>query len=128
VIHERVKALAETRNFGTITTLMKDGSPITHVMWVDADDDHILINTETHRLKYKNLERDPRVSVTIWDHDDPYHYVEVRGRVVDRVTGPQARQHIDELSQRYDGKLYDPQKISSERVILKIEPDRQRVY
>ena len=48
-------------------------------MWVDADDDHVLINTEVHRAKFKAVERDPRVTVMIWERENPYSYVEVRG-------------------------------------------------
>ena len=126
MIEDGIKDLAQARNFGTITTLTKDGSPATHVMWVDCDDEHMLINTETHRAKYKNVERDPRVSVVVWDNKDPYNYVEVRGSVVDKVAGPEALRHIHALSQKYDGKPYPEQNIRSERVILKIKPGRQR--
>ncbi len=126
MLDPEIKRLARGGNFGTITTLLRDGSPITHVMWVDADDDHMLINTEVHRAKFKNIQRDPRVSVVIWDADDPYRYAEARGRVIDTVTGPDARRHIDELSMRYMGKPYDAAMIKSERVILRIEPERQR--
>jgi PPOX class probable F420-dependent enzyme len=100
VLEPKVKSYAQGPNFGTITTLLKDGSPVTHVMWVDADDEHILINTEIHRTKYKNIQRDPRASVVVWEAADPYNYVEVRGRVIDEVRGPEARAHIDALSQR----------------------------
>jgi PPOX class probable F420-dependent enzyme len=127
MIEDFVKKLVQAPNFGTITTLLRDGSPATHVMWVDCDDDYILLNTETGRAKYRNIERDPRVSVAVWDQDDPIHYVEVRGRVVETITGPKARAHVDALSQKYDGKPYAGQ-IKTERVILKIAPDRQRGY
>ncbi len=128
MLDEKIKKLAQEANFGTITTLMRDGSPVTHVMWVDADDDHVLINTEIHRAKFKNVERDPRASVVVWDSEDPYSYVEVRGRVAEIVRGREARQHIDDLSIKYMGKPYDPSAIQSERVILKITPERQRSY
>ena len=126
MIEEGVKRLAKGPNFGTITTLNPDGSPATHVMWVDADDKHVLINTETGRAKYRNVQRDPRVTVTIWNADDPYDYVEVRGVVEETVAGPEARAHIDALSEKYEGKLYKESAIQTERVILKIRPTRQR--
>jgi PPOX class probable F420-dependent enzyme len=119
-----VKAFATARQFGTLTTLMPDGQPQTQVMWVDADDEHVLINTEPHRQKYKNMERDPRVAVTIWDPENPYRYVEVRGRVVGEVRGSPARAHIDALSQKYGGSDYPDDAIQTERVIIKIEPHR----
>ena len=101
---------------------------MTHVMWVDADDDHVLINTEVHRAKFKAVEGDPRVTVTIWAKDDPYTYGEVRGRVVETVRGPEARAHNDALSRKYRGRDYDPGNITSERVILRIAPDVQRAH
>jgi general stress protein 26 len=68
-----------------------DPRPLTHVMWADCDDEHLLTNTGRHRQKARNVRRDPRVTVTIWDATDPYRYVEVRGEVVETVTGPEAR-------------------------------------
>ena len=126
MLKDPIKKLAEGDNFGTITTLGPDGSPMTHVMWVDADDEHMLINTETGRAKYRNVRRDQRVSVTIWNGANPYEYVEVRGRVTETVTGAAAREHIDKLSMKYLGHPYDDNAIQTERVILKITPDRQR--
>jgi PPOX class probable F420-dependent enzyme len=107
MIDDAVRALAEAPNFAAFTTLLPDGMPMTHVMWVDADDTHVLINTEVGRQKYRNVERDPRVVVTVVDQDNPYRYAEVRGRVVERVTGPAARAHIDTLSRKYRGADYD---------------------
>ena len=125
MLDETVKALAQGPNFAALTTLLADGQPQTQVMWVDADDDCVLINTEIHRQKYRNVERDPRVTVTVMDANDPYHYAEVRGRVTDTIRGDQARQHIDELSNKYTGRPYFNE-IQSERVILRISPYRQR--
>lgn len=124
----RVARLAEGRNFATVTVLLSSGQPMTHVMWVDADTRHVLINTETHRAKFRAVERDPRVTVTIWKIDDPYTYVEARGRVVEIVRGAEARAHIDVLSRKYEGRDYDPAIIESERVLLRIEPDRVHVH
>jgi PPOX class probable F420-dependent enzyme len=125
LLEEKVKQLAKAPNYGTITTLLPDGSPATHVMWVDCDDEYVLINTETHRAKFANVRRDPRVSVVIWDEGDPYSYAEIRGEVVETIAGSVARDHIDELSQKYTGGPYK-NPIGSERVILKIAPTRQR--
>ena len=83
-----IRALAREANFAAFTVLLGSGQPMTHVMWVDAEDDHVLINTEVHRAKFLAIQRDPRVTVTIWQRDDPYHFAEVRGQVVETVTGP----------------------------------------
>jgi len=124
MIEDGVKALAQGKNFAALTTLMPDGQPQTHVMWVDCDDDHVLINTEVHRRKFKNVQADPRVTVAIWDAANPYSFAEVRGRVVETITGEQALASINALANKYTGADYSPE-IQSERVILKIAPDRQ---
>ena len=123
-LHPMVLELARAQNFAALTTLLPGGHPQTQVMWVDANEQHLLINTEVHRQKFRNVERDPRVTVTIWDKEDPYRFVEVRGEVVEKVKGQEARKHIDELSQKYRGKPYQTQ-IRSERVMLRIAPLRQ---
>jgi PPOX class probable F420-dependent enzyme len=123
-LDEELVRLASGPNFAMLTTLFPDGSPQTQVMWVDVDDEHVLVNTEVHRQKFSNVERDPRVAVTVWDAESPYRYVEVRGRVVGTVRGDEARRHIDGLSRRYRGRDYPAGNITSERVILEIAPDR----
>ena len=125
MIDEPARSMATQPNFAAFTPMLPSGRPMTHVMWVDCDGEHLLINTETHRAKFHNVERNPLVAVTIWDRDDPYRYAEVRGRVVEIVRGTAARQHIDELSMQYVNHPYPADKIG-ERVILKIAQDRQR--
>ncbi len=120
-------AMATGQNFAMFTTLRPDGHPASQVMWVDADECCILINTEKHRRKYANVCRDPRVTVTIWDLQNPYSYLEIRGVVEEIVDGPPARRHIDSLSQRYFGRPYDGAQIESERAILRIRPLTARV-
>jgi hypothetical protein len=78
-----------------------------------------------HRAKYRAVEADPNVTVTVWNAENPYQYGEVRGRVVSEVRGEQARAHIDSLAQKYTGADYT-NVIQSERVILQIAPERQR--
>lgn len=120
-----VRELATSKNFAVLSFLLPSGAIGSHVMWVDATDDYLLINTEAHRAKYRAIEVNPNVTVTLWDLKNPYRYAEVRGRVLSEVRGPEARAHIDALSQRYMGTDYQG-KIESERVILQITPDRQR--
>ncbi len=127
MLDDKIRTLAtEGRNFAAVTTLMADGTPQTTVLWVDADDDHLLLNTEVHRQKYRNVERDPRVTVAIIDAANGYSYGEVRGEVVEKLTGPDARAHIDELAQKYTGADYT-NPVQSERVILKVAPRHQFV-
>ncbi len=126
-LDDAVRALAHGPNFAALTTLMPDGQPQTNLMWIDADEHHLLINTETHRQKFANIERDPRVTVVLIPNDNPYTYAEVRGRVVEATGGDEARAHLDTLAHKYLASPY-PADIESERVILKVQPDRQRTW
>ena len=94
-------------------------------MWVDANDDQLLINTEVHRAKYKAIQQHPEVTVTIWDAAEPVPLR--RGARPGRRRGARRRgpRHIDTLSQRYLGHDYAAP-IQSERVVLRIDPVRQR--
>ena len=123
ILDKDVRTLATGRNFAALTTLFPDGQPQTQMMWVDADETHVLINTEVHRQKFRNVEKDPRVTVTVWDSENPYRYAEVRGEVDEIVGGQPARDHIDACARRYQGTEYQPE-IVSERVMLRIAPDR----
>ncbi len=124
MLDDRTIGLARGANFASLATVMPDGSLQVHVMWVDADNDHLLINTEVHRQKYKNLVDDPKVTLLIVHRDNPWCYVEVRGEAVEMVTGPVARSHIDALAHKYMGVDTYPRPIVSERVIVKIAPRR----
>mgnify|MGYP003559175147 FL=1 len=118
-----LKELARAKNFAAMSTLMPDGQPQTQLMWVHADDEHLLINTEVGRQKFRNVVRDPRVTITVFDSENPYRYVEARGRVVSTEAGQVGRDDIDALSQKYMGAPYG-NPITTERVILRIEVDR----
>ena len=118
-----LRELAQAKNFAALSTLMPDGQPQTQLMWVHADDEHLLINTEVGRQKFRNVERDPRVTVTVFDADNPYRYIEARGRVVSTEAGDAARADIDRLSEKYMGRPYG-NPIATERVILRIQVDR----
>lgn len=126
MLEPAIRDLASTgRNFATLSVQLPNGQIAGHVMWVDAAEDQVLINTEVHRAKYKAIQQHPEVTVTVWDAQNAYRYAEIRGRVVGEVRGDEARGHIDTLSRRYLGHDYQAT-IQSERVVLRIEPVRQR--
>src|SRR5215204_317313 len=127
-LHPATVELAQGRNYGAITTVLPSGRLQTHPIWVDTDGERLVVNTETHRQKYKNVERDPKVTLTIRDEENPYRYAEVRGEVVEKVRGQEARDHIDELSQRYNDQPYPPENIKSEWVLLRIAPRRRTIF
>lgn len=122
-IDKDLQAMATAQNFAAIATISADGTPRNHMMWIDADDEHLVFNTETHRSKFADVERDPRITVTVIDKDNAYRYIEARGRVVETITGDEAMAHIDAVSNRYTGADY-ANPIQSERVIVKIKPEK----
>lgn len=116
--------LFEKKSFAHLATLMPDGSPQVTPVWVDFDGEHILINSAEGRQKDLNMERDPRVAVSIQDPEDPYRYLQVRGRVED-ITTEGADAHIDKLARRYLDVDEHPHPSSDKvRKIYRIEPER----
>ncbi|HEY6786530.1 MAG TPA: PPOX class F420-dependent oxidoreductase, partial [Trebonia sp.] len=116
--------LARGKNLATVVTLMPDGQPQALVTWVDADGEHILVNTEPQRQRFRNITRDPRITVLIHSAEDPLDWSEIRGHVTETVSGDEARRHIDELSRKYTGQDYSMPVGPQGRVILKVSPDK----
>ncbi len=124
MLDEKAVKLAQGKNFGVVSTILASGQPQSQVMWVDSDGEHIIFNTEIHRAKFKNLERTPLVTVLIIEDGNNWSYAEVRGHVAEIVRGQEARDHIDALAKKYLDVDEYPNPIQSERVIVKIAPDR----
>jgi len=109
--------------FWQCVTLGVDGAPTATPVWIDVDDDHVLVNTAIGRAKERNARRDPRVALAMSDREDPYTWIEIRGRVVEFVEGAPADASIDRLSQKYLGlERYATRSANEARVILRIEP------
>ena len=102
---EELIALLRAPSTCYLATSMADGSPQITQTWVDTDGEHVLINSVQTHVKTRNIERDPRVAVTVSDPANPSRYVQVRGRVLD-VTTKGAVDHIESLAQKYLGKPY----------------------
>ena len=105
-----------------LATLNADGSPQTSAMWVGRDGNDVLMSTLQGRLKYRNMLRDPRVSVTVHDAADPENYVELRGRAV--ITPDPGGQFDSQLSWKYDGKDKDPDPPGAVRVVVRVVVDK----
>ena len=84
-LHPTTVELAQGANFGVISSVMPSGDLQTQYIWVHTDGERLVVNTEVHRQKYLNIERDPRVTLTIRDEQNPYRYAEVRSEVVEKV-------------------------------------------
>ncbi len=120
-----IKSLFENKNFAFVATSMKDGSPHVTPTWVDIEDSYILINTAIGRVKQKNVARDPRVSLSVADNNNPYHMVTVNGEILEQITGEEAEKHIDKLAKKYLNKDKYPGRAPGEkRILLKIKPKK----
>ena len=111
--------LLRGKNFAVVATVGGDGGPQTSVVWIDTDGENVVFNTTNSRAKGRNLRTNPRVSISIWDNDDPYRYLEVEGAAELDENG--AGEHINDLSHKYEGKDFHT---PTNRVIVRVRPDR----
>jgi PPOX class probable F420-dependent enzyme len=124
-MHARTRELLEGPNYAALTFLLPSGTPSTHMMWVGVEGDEVLINTEVHRFKFRNMAVGSKTTVMVFENN--FSWAEVRGTVVAHTTGDRARAHIDELAQVYTGAPY-ANEIQSERVIIRIRPDHDMPF
>lgn len=117
------RAFLENPFVGVVTTLQRDGAPQSTVVWVDVDDEGISINTAHGRVKPRNLEHDPRLSLVVVDPQDPYRWFKVLG--TGRLVDEGADEQIDRLSKKYTGRdVYASRQPGEQRVTVRIDPTR----
>jgi PPOX class probable F420-dependent enzyme len=121
---EQARLLQEP-NFATVATVNPDGSPQLSIVWIDWDGRHVLFNTAVGRVKPRNLERDPRVSVLVSDREDGYHWVAVRGMA--ELTTEGADEHIDKLARKYTGQGWQA-KPGEQRLLCSFRPEHVSAY
>jgi len=114
--------LTQKKAFANLATIMPDGSPQVTPVWVDYVDGMIRVNTAKGRVKARNMKEGSAVALAIIDPDNPYRYLQVRGRVR-RVVEAGADRHIDALAKKYLGKDKYPFAQPGEvRLMYEIEP------
>lgn len=110
--------------FANLATLNPDGSPQVTPVWTDFDGTNILVNTARGRVKHRNLQREPRVAISVMDPENPYRYIGIQGRVAE-MTETGADDHIDKLAKKYLNKDKYPFRSPGEvRVLVKIKPEK----
>jgi PPOX class probable F420-dependent enzyme len=115
------RRLLDGKNFASLATLMKDGSPHVSPVWIGRDGDFVLVNTSVGRVKERNMVRDRRVAISVFDQENPYRRMLLRGQVV-KVVHAGATEHIHALSMKYTGHRYAGLQPGERRVIFKIAP------
>ena len=117
---DHVRAILERPNYAHVATILPDGSPHSVPMWVGLEGDRISILTSPGSRKTRNLDRDPRISISISDFEQPNLMAQVRGRVSERIVGDEAWRIIDRMSGKYLGQAYP---VREDRVVYLIEPE-----
>jgi PPOX class probable F420-dependent enzyme len=120
-LNESQAKLLTDPNIAVVATIRPDGTPQVTPTWVDYDGENVLVNTGEGRAKAKNLQRDPRVSVFVLDPSNVYNWVSITGPV--ELTNEGAEEHIQKLSQKYNGTEY-PEPRNPPRVLAKVKPER----
>jgi PPOX class probable F420-dependent enzyme len=123
-IDGRAKELLEQPNFAHLSTIREDGTIHGVVVWQHVEDGKVSLNSSEGRAWPANVRRDPRVTITVHDQENPYEYVEVRGRIaVDTHDG--AKEHIDALAKKYIGQDEYPWRTpAEERLKVRIRPEK----
>jgi PPOX class probable F420-dependent enzyme len=123
-IPETYRDLFEKKAFAHLATVSAAGAPQSTPVWVDFDGTHVRFNTARGRIKDKNLTANPRVALSILDPENPYRYIQVRGRVAE-MTEQGADAHIDALAKKYLGQdTYPFRRPGEVRMVVKITPER----
>jgi PPOX class probable F420-dependent enzyme len=127
-IEGRAEELLKAKNFCVVSTIRPDGSVQAAPVWVDVQNGRALLNTAEGRAWPENLKRDPRVTLTVQNMENPYEYLSIRGRVTEQ-THDGADAHIDSLAMKYLGQeSYPYRQPGEQRVILSVEPDSVGVH
>ncbi|MDX3381382.1 PPOX class F420-dependent oxidoreductase [Streptomyces niveiscabiei] len=119
---DTVRALLDGKNFASVATIGPDGAPHNSVVWMKREDDTVLLTSLDNRQKVRNLRRDPRVSVTVFDLANPYASVEIRGRA-EILPDPEKRLPHD-LAHKYLGIDPPAEKEDEARVVIRVVPEK----
>ncbi len=122
---ENLSNLFKGRNLAFVSTLSSDGSPHVTPVWSDIDDENnILINTAETSVKTINIEKDPRIAISVVEQYNPYNMISIKGRVIEK-TFLNADEHLRKLAMKYLGfGKYYYRKPKNRRIILKVKPEK----
>lgn len=121
-LDETVRRILDGKNFATVATVRPDGSPQSSVVWVKREDDTVLFSTTAGRQKTRNLTKDPRVSISIFDIENPYMSVEIRG--IAELIVDEGKRLPRELSHKYLGEDPPREEPDEIRLIVRVTPQK----
>jgi PPOX class probable F420-dependent enzyme len=121
-LSEKAKKLIDQPNVACVATILRDGSPHVTPVWVDRQNDIVIINSPETTQKVKNLKRDPRIALCIYDLNNIHSRVVIRGKVT-QITKNGAEDHIDKMEMKYNGEpRYPRHDAKNPRTIIRIQP------
>lgn len=123
VVPEEKAAILNKKAFAHIATIGPDGAPQNNPVWVEWDGEYVKFSQTTTRKKVRNLESEPRVAISVYDPDNPYNYVEVRGRL-ERIEKDPDNAFINKMAKKYiDQDVYPWHKEGDERIVMYVKPE-----
>jgi PPOX class probable F420-dependent enzyme len=122
ILDETARELLDGKNFATVATLRPDGAPQSSVVWVARDGDTAVFSTTAGRQKARNLTRDPRISLAVFDLHNPYLSVEIRGRAELIADPDKVLPHA--LSHKYLGIDPPLDETGEVRLIVRVIPEK----
>jgi PPOX class probable F420-dependent enzyme len=120
MLSDNVRALLSGANFAHVATVLPSGAPHSVPVWIALEGDRIAFFTQPGSRKARNLEADPRVAISIVDHERPYSMAQIRGRVVETVGGEEALEIMDRMAIRYTGEPFPLRR----GIALLVEPEK----
>jgi len=123
-LSDKVRKLIDGKNFASASTSMPDGSPQVSTVWIDRDGDTIILNATRSRQRTRNLKRDPRIAISVFDQNNPYSSASIRGEVLD-ITEEGGEEHIDKMNMKYRGTpKYAYHNPKDPRVLIRVKATR----
>jgi PPOX class probable F420-dependent enzyme len=116
-------ALLERPLFGALGTIRPDATVQVNPMWFEYDGEHVRFTHTTRRGKYRNLQRNPAMSLLLIDDTNPQSYLEVRGRLVEAIPDPEGEFYV-RLGRRYGDPDTPPPPDKADRVVLVMSVDK----
>lgn len=125
-LSQRIRAFLGAPRYATISTINPDGSPHQAIVWYALDRDDLLINSRVERHWPANLQRDPRLSIAVYEVERPFHWVGLSGRAELEHEGDEATEDVAALARRYgkDPHVYEGQN----RITFRVRLDKTYEY
>lgn len=123
VVPQELEDIFTKRSFGHVATIGPNGEPQSSPVWIDWDGTYLKFSQTDTRQKYRNLQREPRIAVSVHDPDQPYRYVEVRGKVA-RIEDDPDKTFINKMAKKYINEdVYPWSQPGEQRLVVYVQPE-----